>query len=623
MDYEEILFGLQPILNASSIKDVPMNDVYLESLLIVMDQLAVSLREPNNRDVVGKTGLLLNLIRVLEQALDCCFHDTNVSSNAKVAFYKIISELIRCVANAISDNDNNREIISSAGERKVLTYYMGEILKLNQIFSADAEDSLLDELQMRSIVLLRNFCIGNFKYLEMLAPFIRGPLFIMLKTTQHTYLASLDQVILGSDLLNDVLEVYYRSVQVSDLLFLSQYIKKISSNVQDKELPPIEDGTHEVQKFTNQGNHVELEEEEEDINLELLSNLSTCLETIVVKDEKINFTSEKRIVMDMQRNLLTSLNYLAPKTFNNKLIVMRRLVSCAANISANLTNSNKEEQPLCIEIIKSSTNGYALAAALIILSNSVGSKADAVALSEIVPLSELIQVGSTFRDPMQYQGLLDLLRKLLNLENAMCLGAKILFILFQTMKNCHEQAKYFKNLTPLLTNLLNKVLAVLPSSKLQSLISNHPTITNLVAEHGTLASCIAMDKLLVAKKITPLETFMPLWNSIFKFQNLGQPNQLPVSDLFHITKTIGIYLKDSSMATDVNPVENILFKNYAQKLILIMETIRSFSENKDKGSESCFNNGKFIAGMVLNITEGIEYLTPEENELKTLAKSFF
>ena len=94
MDYEEILFGLQPILNASSIKDVPMNDVYLGSYLAVMDQLAVSLREPSNRDIVGKTGLLLNLVRVLEQALDICFHDTSIWNNDKIAFYELSSEVI-------------------------------------------------------------------------------------------------------------------------------------------------------------------------------------------------------------------------------------------------------------------------------------------------------------------------------------------------------------------------------------------------------------------------------------------------------------------------------------------------------------------------------------------------
>ena len=73
----------------------------------------------------------------------------------------------------------------------------------------------------------------------------------------------------------------------------------------------------------------------------------------------------------------------------------------------------------------------------------------------------------------------------------------------------------------------------------------------------------------------------------------------------------------------MNPIENILFKDYIQKLTLILETILSFKENKDKGSESCFNNGKFIAGIILNIVKNTKCLTPEEQNLEALAKSFF
>ncbi|AJW07819.1 ASB_HP2_G0053990.mRNA.1.CDS.1 [Saccharomyces cerevisiae] len=633
MDYEEILFGLQPILNASSIKDVPMNDVYLGSYLAVMDQLAVSLREPSNRDIVGKTGLLLNLVRVLEQALDICFHDTSISNNDKIAFYEISSEVIRCIANAIIDNDDNREILLDSGGKKLLNYYIGGVLQLDEISSDKSEDSLVDKLQMRSVVLLRNFCIGNLKYTENLAPFIRGPLFVLLKTTQYSYLSSPEKVVLGSDLLNDILKVNYSNVQISDLFFLSQYIKKISSNVQNKELQAMEDGAveaysnTETQKFAGQGNqeYIEKEEEddEEDVNCELLLNLSTCLETIVAKDETINFTNEEQLVLSMQKNLILSLVCLESKTFNNKLIVMRRLISCAGNISANLTNSNKREQSLCIETIKSSASSYALAAALMILCNSVASKSDAVALLKLISLSELIQVGSLLQDPLQYQGFLDLLRKLLNLENAMWLDIKDLFTLFQIMRRCHEQTKYYNNLRSLLTNLLNKTLTVLPSSKIHNLISSDPTIISFIAEHGTLTSCIAMDKLLVSKKALPKEAITSLWDSIFKFQNLGQAEQLSISDLFHITKTVGIYLKDSSVTADVNPIENILFKDYIQKLTLILETILSFKENKDKGSESCFNNGKFIAGIILNIVKNTKCLTPEEQNLEALAKSFF
>ncbi|CAI1753413.1 hypothetical protein SEUBUCD646_0P01270 [Saccharomyces eubayanus] len=623
MDYEKILFGLQPILNASTIKDVPMNDVYLGSYLIVIDQLAVSLREPNNRNVVGKTGLLANLVRILEQALDHCLHDENTSDNDRLAFFKIVSELIRCVANAMIDNDDNRDVVLSVGKNILFSYYIGGILKLNQISLDDTDDRLLNDLQMRSVALLRNFCAGGERYMEKIATFIRGPIFSMLKTTQYTYLASSDQVTLGTELLSELLKFHYKNVQISDLFFLSQYIKKISSKVQNIELPPIEDEALVASTEVQQNLANEERDDETNINLALVLDLSTCLETIVAKDEDINFSGEEEVVLNIQKNILASLDCLAPKTFNNKLIVMRRLVSCAGNISANLTTSNKKEQPLCIETIKNSTNSYTLAASLIILSNSIACKADADALMKLVSFGELIQTGSIFKDPVQYQGFLDLTRKLLNLENAMWLDAKDLVALFQTMKNCHEQTKFFSNLLPLLTHLLNKVLTVLPSSKLQSLVSSDRTIITFITEHGTLTCCIAMDKLLVSKTTCSTEVLKPLWDTIFKFQNPGQSEQLSISDLFHITKTVGIYLRNVSEANYASPIENILFMNYIQKLILMLETILSFKNNEDKGSESCFNNGKFIAGMILNLVKGTEYLTPEETKLETLAKLFF
>lgn len=236
----------------------------------------------------------------------------------------------------------------------------------------------------------------------------------MLKTTQYTYLASADQVTLGTELLKELLKFHYKKIQISDLFFLSQYIKRISLKVQNVELPPIEDETLAANTEVQHDFINEESDDETNINLALLLDLSTCLETIVAKDEDINFSGEDEVVLNIQKNILASLDCLTPKTFNNKLIIMRRLVSCAGNISANLTNSNEKEQPLCIETIKNSTNSYTLAAALIILCNSIASKADADALIKLVSFSELIQVGSVFTDPVQYQGFLDLARKLLS-----------------------------------------------------------------------------------------------------------------------------------------------------------------------------------------------------------------
>ena len=109
MNYEDILFGLQPIINADSIKDVPVDNVYLQSYITILDQLAVSLRSPQNREIVRETGLLTQILRVLEDTLDVAIHEPENINNIK--YWKLASELIRCVANCLVDNDKNRQFL--------------------------------------------------------------------------------------------------------------------------------------------------------------------------------------------------------------------------------------------------------------------------------------------------------------------------------------------------------------------------------------------------------------------------------------------------------------------------------------------------------------------------------
>lgn len=107
MDYEELLFGLKPIINAQSISDIPVQNVYLTSYLTVLDQLAVHLRAPTNRDVVRETGLLTQLLQVLEMILDVAFQ----SGSDNIPWLKLSSELIRCVANSMVENNSNRVLL--------------------------------------------------------------------------------------------------------------------------------------------------------------------------------------------------------------------------------------------------------------------------------------------------------------------------------------------------------------------------------------------------------------------------------------------------------------------------------------------------------------------------------
>lgn len=87
--------------------------------------------------------------------------------------------------------------------------------------------------------------------------------------------------------------------------------------------------------------------------------------------------------------------------------------------------------------------------------------------------------------------------------------------------------------------------------------------------------------------------------------------------LFQLTKSLGVYLRNSEIGTP-----NKLFEYHASHLETLLSTILTLKENNDSGSQSVWNNGKFVAGMVLKLLDN-QVLTPEEIELKGTAKGFF
>ncbi|CAD1780682.1 similar to Saccharomyces cerevisiae YPL161C BEM4 Protein involved in establishment of cell polarity and bud emergence [Maudiozyma barnettii] len=618
MDYDDILFGLQPLLNAQSITDIPLQSVYLDSYLTVLDQLAVSLRSPSNRDIVGQTGLLSNLLRVVSDVLDMCFKEDTLSS-AKIAYFRLANELIRCIANSVVDNDSNRCIFiggpteSDLDKRNIIIdYYTGRILTLMDLPNG-ADEDLLSSLQTKTIILIRNLCLDNEVYYKRVAKYVRGPLFSLLKLSQHVFLDDIETVVLSSELLEELIEVYSDGFTIHDILFFAQTISLVAKTVPD-DIVISEEKDHE-------------NEIEEDLSVELLFNVIQSLEIIVTKNDQdgIKYKGLDDIVSFTQKALFQALNILGRKEFQNKMITMRRLVSIVGFISANEGVSNKIDQKMSIEVIKDPSDGYSLAAAFIILSNSVNSRGDSDGLLKNLNIESIIE-GTTgkFTDPMQFSGFLDLLRKLLNTSNAILLSTNTLATLIITLKICHDQTKYFQSLLPLLSNLLKKLVTVLPSSSIYYLVNDENTSTpslEIVLNSGSLIACLVLDKLLISRKTTNEDILIKLWESVFSFQNSSNSNEgLTIDILFQITKTIGIYLKNCDMGSISN---NYLMEHQLDELVVIMNTILDMKDKKENGVESVLNNGKFIAGMILNLSKTKTTLTEDEQNLKEIASRFF
>lgn len=646
MDYEEILFGLQPILNADTVANIPLQDIYVDSYLKVLDQLAISLRAPKNRDIVRETGLLSNLLRVLNDVLNLAVHDSFNANNVK--FWNISSELVRSIANCLVDNNANRNFLMQGSKKKIplLDYYIPRILKLKQLkedsnsINNDDHDVILQNLQMRSIVLLKNLSIENENYVKRIAPHVKDPIIKLLQNNLYTFLEDPDTIVLASDLFLEITHVVKTEFSIEDVSVLTNFIKRVSSVIENFTSDESEsniDPKNEQNDEQNVDNIVNDDDDdiedidadddiEEDPNSEIISNLIEALENVLSQESlPINFKSF--LTKDIQQNILSSIDNLTQKEFPQKLIVMRRLMSTSGYISSHPSAENVQERQVCCDIINNSQNGYTLATSFILLSNSINSRDDVNIVLNEVSIEQIINSSTYMKDPLQFQGFLDILRKLLNLNNAMFLANNVIDRLFQVLKMCSDQTQYIPQLAQLLDSLLKKLISVLPSGSLYKLFDNDEKsiLLQCVLDRGSFISCLLMDKLLVARANNNKSDILNLiWDKIFKLNEsvTDQNDGLSIPFLFQLTKTLGIYFKNWD-SQNLPITESYVIDKHIQILLQIIETLLPLKDKQDNGSASVYHNGQFMSGMIINILGKINTLTPEEHNLKKICKKFF
>ena len=104
------------------------------------------------------------------------------------------------------------------------------------------------------------------------------------------------------------------------------------------------------------------------------------------------------------------------------------------------------------------------------------------------------------------------------------------------------------------------------------------------------------------------------------FKNPSNQEGISLDILFQITKTIGIFLRN----LDLNIIEdNYLFENYHNQLTEILQTISNMKVQEGNAVASVTNNGKFIAGMIINILDKKINLTEDEQTLKNVSSEYF
>ncbi|CCD24928.1 Bem4p NDAI_0E01120 [Naumovozyma dairenensis CBS 421] len=629
MDLETLAFDLQPLFVLEENSEDQISKEFHDKFVVLLDDLAISLREPNNRKVLYESGLLSKLINRLNSLLTRTFNAQD--HNEKL--WQLCSELIRCIANAIVDNDTNRALLVQDEYNQFLKEHFSNVLKLSSnAFPGD--NALLSELQLRSLILIKNLFIDNFQYCELFSPYIKTPLLNLLENSANTYLNEDSPILFTTDVLVDVIDVDNNNnnnnndITLEYMRFLAEFIEKVSKTVINIDISDTNDGT-------NSENDIEMTDENsiDDTSSEIIFNICQFFEKIVESEtDNIDLSNYPKSVTELQTALLDALNILADKEYPNKLIVMRRIVSIIGHISANPTNTNKDQKQLYQEIILSSTKGYTLAASLIGLSNSILSRKDADKILQKITLEKFIQITKHFKDPMQFQGFLHIFKKLLSLSNAMFLQNDDLLQLTTILKIAKDQSTYFKNLSQLLYSLVQKLLTVLPSSTICQLIkekTKYPFL-DVIMNSEDLIICLTLDKILVnSNNGVPNETMELLWSRFFKFEesgisrnnNKGDAVQLPL--IYQLTKTLGIYYKN--LVTQKQDIDSII-PQYGSNILELLKFIIPLKNQTDNASRGVFNNGRFISGMLLKWFEERSSdmsLSPLEAEIKNVSKSFF
>ncbi|KAL6944932.1 hypothetical protein ACO0QE_002374 [Hanseniaspora vineae] len=141
MDYEKLLFDLGPILNCGKTQNDGLdysNTELQNALKNHLDKLAVALRVPSNRVILKDSGVFAQLIS------SCCV----------VTSIELQSEIIRCLANAVVDNDDNRNFYIDCEQSKQLNEKL--FVNVDNMVSNNQDDF---EIGKRSIIFIRNLCL--------------------------------------------------------------------------------------------------------------------------------------------------------------------------------------------------------------------------------------------------------------------------------------------------------------------------------------------------------------------------------------------------------------------------------------------------------------------------------
>lgn len=604
MDYETLLFELKPLLDIEQLKVANIDESNVQVYTSALEKCSQGARIESNRTIIGRSGLLDSLTESLAFLLEQEF-TVDTQSNKNILL--IISEIVRVLANSFADNDDNRNIFFDKNRflaNPIIETYFAKVLALNL---QQNDPDVIITLQMRLAAMVKNLIVDNRNYVNHYAAFLCPTSYLRLDSINLTSENEVQMALFIAELIDAILEFDQKGATLDEMKIVSTLYYQLSTYITSASVE-IDDG------------------DDEEPLIELLATLTNIAEIVFSIDGTFNFDKQQETKDIIQKNILQTIDNLEELKFHNKLIIMRRLVTTSGYIASDKSNTTHSEMNMCLNHLRyENPSPYTIGAIFINITNAIRSTEEAKKLEQTLSIPDIICYSKKLSDPVQFQGVLDLLKKVLNLCNTLLLPDDSLQGIANLLTYSNEQAQYFQGLIPLVNGLLNKLLTVIPSSKIEFIFQGNISegFVKLICKNGSISASLALDKLLLVKNPIKKDITDRLWECLFHFDQVAKENNTSESAnvylLFQVAKTLGVYLRNT--IDKPTEIQDFLLYQYEDQLVFLLSQILDLRDKNVRGSESAMNNGKFVAGLIIDAKKSVR--TTDDDRLLAICKQFF
>lgn len=604
MDYETLLFELKPLLDIEQLKVANIDESNVQVYTSALEKCSQGARIESNRTIIGRSGLLDSLTESLAFLL---VQEFTVDTQSNKNILLIISEIVRVLANSFADNDDNRNIFFDKNRflaNPIIETYFAKVLALNL---QQNDPDVIITLQMRLAAMVKNLIVDNRNYVTHYAAFLCPTSYLRLDSINLTSENEVQMALFIAELIDAILEFDKKGATLDEMKIVSTLYYQLSTYITSASVE-IDDG------------------DDEEPLIELLATLTNIAEIVFSIDGTFNFDKQQETKDIIQKNILQTIDNLEELKFHNKLIIMRRLVTTSGYIASDKSNTTHSEVNMCLNHLRNENpSPYTIGAIFINITNAIRSTEESKELEQTLSIPDIICCSKKLSDPVQFQGVLDLLKKVLNLSNTLLLPNDSLQGIANLLVYSNEQAQYFQGLIPLVNGLLNKLLTVIPSSKIEFIFQGNISegFVKLICKNGSISASLALDKLLLVKNPIKKDITDRLWECLFHFDQVAKENNTSESAnvylLFQVAKTLGVYLRNT--IDKPTEIQDFLLYQYEDQLVFLLSQILDLRDKNVRGSESAMNNGKFVAGLIIDAKKSVR--TTDDDRLLAICKQFF